>query len=287
MGPSRTRPRRPRLGRAARRPATGPTSSSTPRHGRTWTAAPAIRPWPCAATAPRPGRWPRLAPSTGRRWCRSPPTRSSTDCGPTACRTTRPIRPAPGQPLRRSEAGRRAMRPARPSEPPARTSRQRRMAPAGARKPAVPPLAIVRTAWLFGPPGSDFPHKIIAAARSAAAEDRTLAMVSDEIGTPTYAADLARAIAGLLEQAANRGIRRGSAASTTSSTAAAPRGPIGAARCCALPVSNVPTRDVPLSTWPRPSTPPPWGVMAATPLPAGPLRDWQAALADYLAAKRR
>ena len=51
--------------------------------------------------------------------------------------------------------------------------------------------------------------------------------------------------------------------------------------------STVPTRDVPLSTWPRPSTPPRWGVLEPTPLPGGPLRDWQSALAEYLTTHGR
>jgi hypothetical protein len=39
---------------------------------------------------------------------------------------------------------------------------------------------------------------------------------------------------------------------------------------------------VPMSTWERPSRPPLWGVLAATPLPSGePLRPWPDAMADY------
>jgi hypothetical protein len=37
-----------------------------------------------------------------------------------------------------------------------------------------------------------------------------------------------------------------------------------------------------MSTWERPSRPPLWGVLAATPLPSGePLRVWPDAMADY------
>jgi dTDP-4-dehydrorhamnose reductase len=50
---------------------------------------------------------------------------------------------------------------------------------------------------------------------------------------------------------------------------------------------TVPTRDVPMSAWPRPSTPPRWGVLEPTPLPGGPLRDWRAALAEYLTIQTR
>ncbi len=54
-----------------------------------------------------------------------------------------------------------------------------------------PGLCIVRTAWLFGPPGNDFPDKITAAADKV---DGPLPVVADEFGSPTYARDLAHAI---------------------------------------------------------------------------------------------
>ena len=46
---------------------------------------------------------------------------------------------------------------------------------------------------------------------------------------------------------------------------------------------DVAIEEVPAATWPRASTPPPWGVLEPTPLPSGePMRPWQQALADYL-----
>jgi len=58
-------------------------------------------------------------------------------------------------------------------------------------------LWIIRTAWLFGPPGNDFPSKIIAAAdRLASGED--LRVVSDEVGSPSYTIDLAPALLDLV-----------------------------------------------------------------------------------------
>jgi len=54
---------------------------------------------------------------------------------------------------------------------------------------------IVRTAWLFSVGGENFLHKVIARAR----EGQPLKIVTDEISSPTYAPDLAAAIAELIE----------------------------------------------------------------------------------------
>lgn len=52
---------------------------------------------------------------------------------------------------------------------------------------------IVRTAWVFGPGGRNFPTKII----EAASVRGVLSVVTDEIGSPTYTLDLAAGILGL------------------------------------------------------------------------------------------
>ena len=49
---------------------------------------------------------------------------------------------------------------------------------------------IARISWLFGAPGADFPDKVLAAADRLAPSE-PLAMVTDEIGRPTYSRDLA------------------------------------------------------------------------------------------------
>ena len=48
---------------------------------------------------------------------------------------------------------------------------------------------IVRTAWLYGPGGNNFPEKIIAAAQ----KNPSLKVVHDEVGSPTHTWDLALA----------------------------------------------------------------------------------------------
>ncbi len=143
------------------------------------------------------------------------------------------------------------------------------------------PLTIIRTSWLFGPPGRDFPGKILASARVAAAEGRTLDLVADEFGCPTYAPDLASAVVSLLgAAAAGDAARMGMHHIVNAGSASRAEWARESLRLAGL---SVPTRDVPQSTWPRPSTPPAWGVLEPTPLPSGPLRDWRAALGEYLA----
>ena len=147
-------------------------------------------------------------------------------------------------------------------------------------------LAIVRTAWLFGPPGNDFPAKIAAAAVRAKAAGEPLRVTGDEMGTPTYTPDLAEAIVELvgtgeppapgsvtIHHLVNAG--RASRADWAREVL----------RALAIDAEVV---DVPASTWQRASTPPLWAVLEPTTLPSGiPMRDWHEASADALPALRR
>jgi dTDP-4-dehydrorhamnose reductase len=56
---------------------------------------------------------------------------------------------------------------------------------------------IVRTAWLYAAGGNNFPAKVL----RAATDKRDLRFVTDEVASPTWARDLARAIVGLIGQA--------------------------------------------------------------------------------------
>jgi len=141
-------------------------------------------------------------------------------------------------------------------------------------------LGIARTSWLFGPPGPDFPHKILDAAARAAAGGAPLQVVADEWGSPTSAADLAEAIVELLAENAHPGLHHlvnGGIASRAE----------WAAEVLRVARIDVPLEPVPAATWTRASAPPRWGVLAPTPMPTGePMRPWQQALADQAVVLR-
>jgi dTDP-4-dehydrorhamnose reductase len=146
------------------------------------------------------------------------------------------------------------------------------------RRPA--PLWIVRTAWLFGPPRPDFPSKIAAAALAAREQGSPLRLVADEIGSPTFSRDLAAGVLDLVADRDSAGVHH-----------VVNRGAVSRAAWARRVLEElgieVETEDVSLDTWPRPSTPPRWGVLEPTPLPTlGTLRPWELALAEDLRGRR-
>lgn len=135
-------------------------------------------------------------------------------------------------------------------------------------------LWIVRTAWLFGPPGNDFPEKIAAAADKV---DGPLSVVTDEVGCPTYAPDLARAIFELVAQTDGGIFHLVNAGSASRFEWA--RAVLDVRR----PGREI--RPIALAEFQRSSDPPPWGVLDTSRAAAAGvvLRPWQEALAEYLA----
>ena len=142
-------------------------------------------------------------------------------------------------------------------------------------------LGVVRTSWLYGPPGNDFPTKILGAAERASGAGEGLKVVGDEYGSPTYAHDVAEAVVELLAEDAIEGIHHvvnGGVASRAD----------WARELFRQTGTDMRIDEVPAATWERASTPPSWGVLQPTAVPSGePLRSWQAALADYLPLLRR
>ncbi|HWH23481.1 MAG TPA: sugar nucleotide-binding protein, partial [Candidatus Limnocylindria bacterium] len=141
------------------------------------------------------------------------------------------------------------------------------------------PLWIVRTAWVYGPPGNDFPTKIIDAGRSAIAVGDALDVVADEVGSPTYSADLAINLMRLLERAPEGGLFHLAAPDSASRLEVAKR---VIDRC--LPRLSL--RPIESASYGRVSRPPKWAVLdSSTAAQIGiSLRPWRIALDDYLSA---
>jgi dTDP-4-dehydrorhamnose reductase len=132
---------------------------------------------------------------------------------------------------------------------------------------------IVRTAWLYVQGGNNFPKKMMALAKERGA----LSIVDDEIGNPTFAPDLARAIAQLIETR-HYGIYH----LIGEGNASRYEWVLRILQLAGL--GHIPVTPIKLADYKRASTPPRNGALvnfvAATTLSIQ-LRPWQKALADY------
>ena len=133
---------------------------------------------------------------------------------------------------------------------------------------ANPRHLIVRTAWLFGPGGTSFVTKILAAAQRAVDDGQPLRVVADEIGNPTWTPDLAMAIAEVVAARAGRTIIHAAGTPSVSRLEWA-RVVLGAARL------NVSIEPVALASFKRASTPPPRAVLTSS--DGLPQMDWRTA----------
>ena len=132
---------------------------------------------------------------------------------------------------------------------------------------------IVRTAWLYARGGHNFIHAILRAAQ----EERALRVVSDEVGNPTYARDLAEALAKLIQTrqyGTYHFVNEGHCSRLTFAREAL--------RLSGL--ENVPLTPILSSEFNRASSPPRYSALKNI---AGAaigirLRPWQEALAEYL-----
>ncbi len=144
---------------------------------------------------------------------------------------------------------------------------------------ATPNHLLVRTSWVFGPGGRNFPAKIVEIAHRRVAADEPLAVVADERGNPTWAPDLARGILSAVEAALD-----GRLAPGILHLAGEP--PVSRFDWAKEILAGVPNlRLVPISAaeYPRASRVPLRAVLAtgrASALGIGPF-DWRSAARDY------
>lgn len=113
-----------------------------------------------------------------------------------------------------------------------------------------PDAIIVRTSWLFGTSGRCFPLTILNAAR----EGRSLRVVSDQVGSPTYTVDLARAIVCLIEENPPGGVYHVANSGSASWHELA---------CETLRCANISQEVLPIRTedWPTPAKRPKFSVL--------------------------
>ena len=132
---------------------------------------------------------------------------------------------------------------------------------------------IVRTAWLYAPGGRNFIHSILRKSQ----QPGQLRVVADEIGNPTYTADLANAIALLItthQYGAYHFVNKGACSRLEFALEVLRLGGIGGAEVS--PILG--------SQYARASTPPPFAALnnIAGDAIGITLRPWQEALATYI-----
>jgi dTDP-4-dehydrorhamnose reductase len=142
---------------------------------------------------------------------------------------------------------------------------------------ALPEAQVVRTSWVYTGTGSDF----VATMRRLAAGDGPVSAVADQVGSPTYVADLAAALLQLADHPARAPVVH------AANQGAASR--FEQARAVFEEVGADPQRVLPVSTadMPRPAHRPRYSALSGVQSAAAgltPLRPWRDALTEALAA---
>jgi dTDP-4-dehydrorhamnose reductase len=133
---------------------------------------------------------------------------------------------------------------------------------------------ILRTAWLFGPGGTNFVTKIIGAGQRAAEAGEPLRLVQDEMGNPTWTPDLAEVVVMLAVDRSTGGVMH--------TAGAPPVSRMGWGEVALTAAGIAADIDpVSLATFERASTPPLRAVL--TPSSGVPEMDWRPATRSYAA----
>ncbi len=138
---------------------------------------------------------------------------------------------------------------------------------------------VVRSAWVYGGPGANFVDTML---RLAAGEG-PIDVVADQLGSPTWAADLAGALVELGESSAEPGVVHYAGGGQASWFELA----LATFKAAGADPDRV--RPVETSAFPRPAPRPAWSVLSARSWTARGLtapRDWQLALAECVARAR-
>jgi len=131
---------------------------------------------------------------------------------------------------------------------------------------------LIRSAWLFGRNGKNFVDTML----DLAQKKQPIRVVDDQVGSPTYSADLAQAVRKLVESESPFGTYHLTNSGFTSWYGFAKE-------IFSVAKLDVPLQAVRTADFPRAARRPAVSVLRNTKAPA--LRPWQVALADYLTTK--
>jgi dTDP-4-dehydrorhamnose reductase len=144
-----------------------------------------------------------------------------------------------------------------------------------------PDSIIVRTAWLYGPNGKSFPRTMIKAWLAG----KDLRVVNDQIGTPSYTADLARVLGDMIESDVDGGIWHAAGSDVMSWHEFATQVNAAYGACCDDTVSSPEITAVSTEEWPTPARRPKYSALSSEKLKnAGitPMRPTTGALVDFV-----
>jgi dTDP-4-dehydrorhamnose reductase len=137
---------------------------------------------------------------------------------------------------------------------------------------AGPDHAVVRTAWLFGAGGPNFPDTMLRLAR----EHGRLRVVTDQVGSPTWTGHLAEALVACAETPDRTGVFHAAGAGPGVSWHAYAQEIVGRARL------DVPVDGVTSDAFPRPAPRPAWSVLGSERPSPLVLPPWQDGLQAHL-----